>query len=102
MVTFEDLTPFCLLFLALNHSKAGNELGLGVELVLGLGIRSGIVLGGKVRVRVSVRDRDVLGLHIYSPIENLLWRNFREIRVRLHLENYQKLLVFRHMKTPFV
>ena len=37
---YRDLT-----FLAVNHSKAGNELGLGVESVLGLGIRSGIVLG---------------------------------------------------------
>ena len=42
---YRDLAPFCLLFLAVNHSKAGNELGLGVESVLGLGIRSGIVLG---------------------------------------------------------
>ena len=42
---WRDLTPFCLLFLAVNHLKAGNELGLGVEFVLGLGIRSGIILG---------------------------------------------------------
>ena len=40
-----DFAPFCLLFLAVNHSKAGNKLGLGVGLVLGLGIRSGIALG---------------------------------------------------------
>ena len=43
----------------------------------------------RVRVRASVRVRGVLGLNIYSPIENLLWRNFREIQVRLHLENYR-------------
>ena len=43
----------------------------------------------RVRVRASVRGRGVLGLNIYSPIENLLWRNFREIQVRLHLENYR-------------
>ena len=42
---YRDFAPFCLLFLAVDHSKAGNELGLGVESVLGLGIRSGIVLG---------------------------------------------------------
>ena len=42
---YRDLTPFCLLFLAVNHSKAGNEIGLGGELVLRLGIRLKIVLG---------------------------------------------------------
>ena len=26
-----ELSPFCLLFLAVNHSKAGNKLGLGVR-----------------------------------------------------------------------
>ena len=40
-----ELSSFCLLFLAVNHSKAGNKLGLRVGLVLGLGISSGIVLG---------------------------------------------------------
>ena len=30
-----ELASFCLLFLAVNHSKAGNKLGLGVGLVLG-------------------------------------------------------------------
>ena len=38
-----ELSSLWLLFLAVNHSKAGNELGLGVG--IGLGIRSGIVLG---------------------------------------------------------
>ena len=36
-----EFASFCLLFLAVNHSKAGNELGLGVGLVLGLGIGQG-------------------------------------------------------------
>ena len=36
-----ELSSFCLLFLAVNHSKAGNRLGLGVGLVLGLGIGQG-------------------------------------------------------------
>ena len=58
---YRDLTPFCLLFLAVNHSKAGNELGLGVELVLGLGIRSGIVLG----VRLGLGLGLVLGVGVF-------------------------------------
>ena len=36
-----EFASFCLLFLAVNHSKAGNRLGLGVGLVLGLGIGQG-------------------------------------------------------------
>ena len=58
---YRDLTPFCLLFLAVNHSKAGNELGLGVEFVLGLGIRSGIVLG----VRLGLGLGLVLGVGVF-------------------------------------
>ena len=50
---------FCLLFLAVNHSKAGNELGVG--LVLGLGIRSGIVLG----IRLGLGLGLVLGLGVF-------------------------------------
>ena len=42
---YRELSCFCLLFLAVNHSKAGNQLDLGVGFVLGLGIRSGIGLG---------------------------------------------------------
>ena len=58
---YRDPTPFCLLFLAVNHSKAGNELGLGVELVLGLGTRSGIVL----RVRLGLGLGLVLGVGVF-------------------------------------
>ena len=36
----------------------------------------------RVRVRASVRVRGVLELNIYSPIDCLLWRNFRETQVR--------------------
>ena len=56
-----ELSSFCLLFLAVNHSKAGNELGLGVGLVLGLGIRSGIVLG----IRLGLGLGLVLGLGVF-------------------------------------
>ena len=54
-----ELSSLCLLFLAVNLSKAGNELGLGVGLVLGLGIRSGIVLG--IRLGLGL----VLGLGVF-------------------------------------
>ena len=56
------LSFFCLLFLAVNHSKAGNELGLG--LVLGLGIRSGIVLG----IRLGLGLGLVLGLGVFKSL----------------------------------
>ena len=56
-----DGAHFCLLFLAVNHSKAGNKLGLGVGLVLGLGIRSGIVLG----IRLGLGLGLVLGLGVF-------------------------------------
>ena len=56
-----ELASFCLLFLAVNHSKAGNKLGLGVGLVLGLGIRSGIVLG----IRLGLGLGLVLGLGVF-------------------------------------
>ena len=56
-----ELSSFCLLFLAVNDSKAGNKLGLGVELVLGLGIRSGIVLG----VRLGLGLGLVLGVGVF-------------------------------------
>ena len=56
-----ELSSFCLLFLAVNHSKAGNKLGLGVGLVLGLGIRSGIVLG----IRLGLGLGLVLGLGVF-------------------------------------
>ena len=42
----------------------------------------------RVRFRAFVRGRGVLGHNIYSPIDNLLWRNFLEIQVRLNLQNY--------------
>ena len=56
-----DGAHFCLLFLAVNHSKAGNKLGLGVGLVLGLGIRSGIVLGIGLGLGLGL----VLGLGVF-------------------------------------
>ena len=56
-----ELSSFCLLFLAVNHSKAGNKLGLGVGLVLGLGIRSGIVLGIGLGLGLGL----VLGLGVF-------------------------------------
>ena len=43
----------------------------------------------RVRARASVRGRGVLEHNIYSPNENLLRRNFWEIQVRLHLQNYR-------------
>ena len=55
------LASFSLLFLAVNHSNAGNELGLGVGSVLGLGIRSGIVL----RIRLGLGLGLVLGLGVF-------------------------------------
>ena len=56
-----EFASFCLLFLAVNHSKAGNKLGLGVGLVLGLGIRSGIVLGIGLGLGLGL----VLGLGVF-------------------------------------
>ena len=56
-----EFSSFCLLFLAVNHSKAGNKLGLGVGLVLGLGIRSGIVLGIGLGLGLGL----VLGLGVF-------------------------------------
>ena len=58
-VTFEEtLHPFvfCLLFLMVNHSKAGNELGLGGVIVK---VRDKVrdSLRGEVRVRVRASVR---------------------------------------------
>ena len=47
----------------------------------------------RVRVRASVRGRGVLGHNIYSPNVIVLWRNFREIQARLHLQNYRKIQI---------
>ena len=44
----------------------------------------------RVRVRASVRVRGVLELNIYSPIDSLLWRNFRETQVRYFIYKMTK------------
>ena len=54
-----EVSCLCLLFLAVNPSKAGKELGLGVGLVLGLWIRSGIGLG--IRLGLGL----VFGLEVF-------------------------------------
>ena len=58
-----EFASFCLLFLAVNHSKAGNKLGLGVGLVLGLGITSGVGLG--IRLGLGLGLGLVLGLGVF-------------------------------------
>ena len=55
----DALSSLCVLFLVVNHLKAGSELGLGVRLVLGL--RSGIGLG----IRLGLRLGLVLGLGVF-------------------------------------
>ena len=41
----DEVSCFCLLFLAVNHSKDGNKLGVGLGLGKRLGIGLGIRLG---------------------------------------------------------
>ena len=58
---YRELSCFCLLFLAVNHSKAGNQLDLGVGVVLGLRIRSGIGLGIMLGLGLGL----VLGIAVF-------------------------------------
>ena len=62
----DEVSCFCLLFLAVNHSKTGNKLGLGIRSGIGVGIRLGLGLGLKLWPCLS-------NIHLYLLFEILIY-----------------------------